>query len=160
MDAETASESSFDETAAMPGHLLRRCQQIAVSLFLKECRDVDLTPLQYAALTALEQYGELDQVTLGGLTALDRTTVGVVLRKLEARGLVTRRRSESDRRAKTIAITDAGRALTGAARPHVRAMQDRLMAPLSAAERAQLLDMLGRIAETHNAESRAPARPL
>ena len=37
----------------LPGHLLRRCHQIAVAVFLDECRDHDLTPPQFATLAAL-----------------------------------------------------------------------------------------------------------
>ena len=101
----------FGHVSAMPGHLLRRCQQIAVSIFLRECRDHDLTPLQFAVLSALIDSPPIDHVRLAGIAALDRTTIGVVARKLEARGLITRRTSDSDRRSKLIAITRAGRAL-------------------------------------------------
>ena len=84
----------------MPGYLLRRCHQIAVAIFLEECRDFDLTPLQYVTLAALDRFGSMDQVTLGGVTALDRTTILGVLRKLEERALITRTTSDKDKRAK------------------------------------------------------------
>lgn len=149
---------SFDETARLPGHLLRRCQQIAVSIFLQECRSFDLTPLQFAVLSALEQNGPIDQVRLGGLTALDRTTIGVVVSKLEDRGLAARRRSDKDRRSNVITISDAGRALLEAATPAALAAQARVVAPLDADEQAQLVDLLGRIAAGNNDESRAPLK--
>jgi DNA-binding MarR family transcriptional regulator len=142
----------------MPGHLLRRCQQIAVALFLQECREVDLTPLQYAVLRALDQHGELDQNRLGGLTALDRTTVSTVIGKLETRGLVARRRSRADRRHNAISITGAGTALLGRAQPAVDAAQDRILAPLAPGERQVFLDCLKRIADGNNLESRAPLK--
>jgi len=150
----------FARIGAMPGHLLRRCQQIAVSIFLKECRRHDLTPLQFAVLSALADSPPLDHVRLAGIAALDRTTVGVVARKLEARGLITRRTSDEDRRSKLIEITPAGRALVDAALPAVEAVQERLLAPLSAAERATLLALLARIAESNNDQSRAPLRAI
>lgn len=153
-----AAEGAFDRVGAMPGHLLRRCQQIAVSLFLKECRRHALTPLQFAVLAALDQSGPLDQVGLGGLVALDRTTVSVVVRKLEARGCVSRRVSQSDRRSKLIEITDAGRALLDAAWASVEQVQDRLLDPLSMEERDCLQAMLRKIADENNEHSRAPAR--
>jgi len=95
----------------MPGHLLRRCQQIAVSIFLQECKDWDLTQLQFVVLGALNDHGALDQTAPAGLTALDRTTIGVVVGKQIERGLVARRRSDSDRRANVITCTEAGRVL-------------------------------------------------
>ncbi len=154
----TAPRPGFDDTARMPGHLLRRCQQIAVSIFLQECRAFDLTPLQFAVLSALDQHGPIDQVRLGGLTALDRTTVGVVVRKLEERGLASHRRSDRDRRSKMISIAEAGRELLSAAADAVATAQARIVAPLSLSERDQLLALLDRIAAGNNDESRAPLK--
>ena len=34
-----------------PGHLIRRLKQIATALFLEETAELNLTPVQYAALT-------------------------------------------------------------------------------------------------------------
>jgi len=148
----------FAKTARMPGHLLRRCQQIAVSIFLQESRDVDLTPLQFVVLSALDDQGELDQARLGGMTALDRTTIGVVIDKLEARGLVDRRRSETDRRSKLITCTASGRVLLSRAIPIAERAQGRILSPLSPDEQAQFIDLLERVADANNAESRAPMR--
>ncbi|MEE8334150.1 MAG: MarR family transcriptional regulator [Alphaproteobacteria bacterium] len=148
----------FTQIGAMPGHLLRRCQQIAVSIFLRECRVHDLTPLQFAVLSALASGPPLDHIRLAGIAALDRTTVGVVARKLEARGLVTRRVSDTDRRSKLIAITDAGRTLIARALPAAEAAQDHMLAPLTAAERTTLLALLAKMADGNNEQSRAPLR--
>ena len=148
----------LDDLRATPGHLMRRCQQIAVSVFLDECRAYDLTPLQYAVLAALVKDGPDDQVRLGGSLALDRTTVSVVVKKLEGRGLVTRKPSEKDRRAKLISITPAGRKLVGQALPAVAAAQDRTLAPLTPAERSRFLDLLKKVADGNNQESRAPLK--
>lgn len=164
-DAEAAGAAKRARPAApvpvveMPGHLLRRCQQIAVSIFLQEARDFDLTPLQYAVLATLDQHGALDQGRLGGLTALDRTTIGVVIAKLEGRGLVARRRAEADRRFNAVTCTEAGRALLHRAEAAVATAQERILAPLAAGERRQFLGFLRRIAEENNDESRAPHRP-
>lgn len=40
-------DDSFEDMSFldMPGHLLRRCQQIAVAVFLEECRAFDLSPI-------------------------------------------------------------------------------------------------------------------
>ena len=43
---------------AMPGHLIRRAQQIAVAIFMEECAEFDLTPVQYAALVAIREIRE------------------------------------------------------------------------------------------------------
>jgi len=158
-DSDAASgEAGPDAVRTMPGHLLRRCQQIAVSVFLDECRDLDLTPLQYVVLATLRRTGPVDQAALGGQAALDRTTVGVVVRKLEERGLIRRGVSARDRRSKPISITADGEALVRRAGPHVEAAQARMLAPLDTDERARFVELLRKMADGNNAESRAPMR--
>ncbi|MDJ0947396.1 MAG: MarR family winged helix-turn-helix transcriptional regulator [Alphaproteobacteria bacterium] len=158
-DAGRAPSRDFAEITDMPGHLLRRCQQIAVSIFLQECRDLDLTPLQYVVLSALDHHGELDQNRLGGLTALDRSTISTVIGKLESRGLVARRRSKIDRRFNAITCAAAGRDVLHRAQPAVDAAQARILAPLEPDEQARFLAYLKRVADGNNQESRAPMMP-
>ena len=141
-----------------PGHLLRRCQQIAVALFLDECAPLNLTPLQFVVLSALADHGARDQASLGGLTATDRTTVQVVLGNLRKLGLVTLTKSRVDKRAKVVEITPAGRELMRAAIPLVERTQERIVAPLNRRERDTLTRLLGKIADKNNLESRAPLR--
>jgi MarR family transcriptional regulator, lower aerobic nicotinate degradation pathway regulator len=141
-----------------PGHLLRRCHQISVAIFLDECRAFDLTPLQYVILSALAAYGPMDKATIGGAVALDRTTVAVVVKNLDERGLVTTRPSDHDRRAKLIKITTKGLNLMSSAQNEVANAQERAVAPLTQRERTELLRLLGKIAEESNLLSRAPYR--
>ena len=74
----------------MPGHLARRFQQIAVAVFLAEVEGAgyDLTPVQYAALAAVGANPGVDQVTLAGLIAFDRTTITGVVDRLVQKGLI------------------------------------------------------------------------
>jgi DNA-binding MarR family transcriptional regulator len=143
---------------ATPGHLLRRCHQIAVAIFLDECQGFDLTPLQYVTLSALAAHGPLDKATIGGVVALDRTTIAVVVKNLEERSFVTTRPSDQDRRAKLIKITAKGLDLLSSVRAEVARAQERTLAPLAAKERAELLRLLRKIAEENNLLSRAPRR--
>lgn len=143
---------------SMPGHLLRRCHQIGVAVFLEECRNFDLTPLQFSVLAALARFGAMDQAGLGRVTALDRTTVLVVIGKLAGRGLVTRTQSTEDKRSKIVDVTDEGRELLARVLPHVAHAQERMLEPLGARERGQLLALLAKMAEGNNRLSRAPHR--
>jgi DNA-binding MarR family transcriptional regulator len=142
----------------MPGHLLRRCHQIAVAVFLDECAPFDLTPLQFAVLDALATDGPQDQVTLGGAVALDRTTISTVIRNLEQRRLLRRDRSARDQRAKIVTINAAGKKLLQQALDAVAAAQARIVAPLDAEETRQLLALLEKLATGNNTLSRAPER--
>jgi len=143
---------------ATPGHLLRRCHQISVAIFLDECQAFDLTPLQYVTLSALATHGAMDKATIAGAVALDRTTIAVVVKNLEERGLVTTRPSDHDRRAKLIKITAKGFSLVSSSQNEVANAQERTVAPLTHKERADLLRLLGKIAEENNLLSRAPHR--
>ena len=142
----------------MPGHLLRRCQQIAVAIFLDECEGFDITPPQFATLSALARHGPLDQSTLGGVVALDRTTIAIVLKNLRSRDLVEVRPSSADRRSKISRITEEGALLLKEIRGSVETAQQRILAPLPADEQADFLRMLTKIAHDNNAQSRAPRK--
>ncbi len=106
------------ELQDMAGHLIRRLHQISVSVFTERMRDAgfDLTPVQFATLAALEAHPDVDQATLAGLIAHDRVTIGGAVDRMEAKGLISRRVSPQDRRARRVRLTDAGRStlLTGA----------------------------------------------
>lgn len=155
-----AEERIFDEVRAMPGHLLRRFQQIAVGIFLKECREYDLTPVQFSILAVLAQTSPLDQISLSGFAALDRTTISVVVRRLAARGLVAREVSARDRRSKLISITEDGRALMRKVLPRVRRIQEIMLEPLEPAERELFKALLAKAVEANNLNSRVPLRGL
>lgn len=155
-DLRPVQNDAFRSFLDMPGHLLRRCHQISVAIFLEECRAFDLTPLQFSCLSALDQFGAMDQASLGGVTALDRTTIIVVLSKLEERHLLTRSPSDKDKRAKIVEITAAGRELVQAVMPSVEQTQERMLGPLTSRERNQLQGLLRKMAEANNLLSRAP----
>ena len=116
-----------------------------------------LSRLSHAVASATKRV-PIDQVGLGGALALDRTTIGVVVKKLEERGLVERSVSEKDRRSKPVSITKKGAGLIRDVLPSAEAAQDRMLAPLTASERAQFMRLLGKMANGNNSESRAPLR--
>lgn len=157
-DAPTDGRDELSELHSRPGHLIRRCQQIAVALFLDCCAGHDLTPVQYAVLKAVAASGTVDQTSLAGQVALDRSTVGTVIDRLATRGLLERTVSPTDRRVRHLAATPAGRRVLDAIQPAVDRTQERLLAPLTPEERTALLSALGKIAASHNEASRAPLR--
>ena len=62
---------SMDDVYSKPGHLFRRMQQIAVAIFMEECKGFDLTPVQYASLVAVRDYPGIDATRLSALIAFD-----------------------------------------------------------------------------------------
>ena len=144
----------------LPGHLIRRCHQISVALFFEECAAFDITPQQYAVLSALAGNDGVDQITLAGLAAFNRTTAGEIVERMELAGLLARRNSSLDRRMKNIFITESGRKLLADANAAVDRVQERLLTPLDPGERARFIEYLARIASENNELSRAPLRPI
>jgi DNA-binding MarR family transcriptional regulator len=157
-DMRDPRQEDHTDFRRMPGYLLRRCHQIGVAIFLDGCKQLELTPLQFGSLAALDRFGPMDQVSLGGVMALDRTTILVVLSKLDRCGLIERRPSDNDKRSRIASITDAGRSLLSKARPLVDDVQERILSPLTARERSRLVELLAKVADGNNDESRAPYR--
>ena len=134
----------------MAGHLIRRMHPISVSVFADHMvrEGIDLTPVQFAALSAIEERPGLDQATLAGIVAYDRATLGGVVERLEAKGLLSRRTSLADRRARELTITGAGERLLTKARPIARALQGDILAALAPPEREALIALLQKATRT------------
>jgi MarR family transcriptional regulator, temperature-dependent positive regulator of motility len=143
-----------------PGHLVRRFQQIAVAIFHAQVEEAgyDLTPVQYAALDAIRAHPGIDQATLAGLIAYDRTTITGVVDRLEQKGLLTRQPSCKDRRAHVLQITDAGRRTLRGMAPAVEAAQRIMLRGLSADEARQFMLLMRKAIDAANELSRAPLR--
>ena len=144
----------------MPGHLARRFQQIAVAVFLAEVEDAgfDLTPVQYAALATINANPAIDQITLAGLIAYDRTTITGVVDRLVQKNLVVRETSSRDRRARQLKITDEGRKTLRKITPAVESAQRTMLRGLTEKEAAELMRLLREAIAAGNELSRAPLR--
>jgi DNA-binding MarR family transcriptional regulator len=148
---------SLEDIHLLPAHLIRRCHQIAAALFHEECPG-NLTPVQYAALSVISRHEAIDQITLAGLTALNRSTAGDVIDRLEAAGLVLRGSKAGDRRINLVSLTPAGRERLRELEAPVKAVQRRLLAPLDDEEQEIFIRLLAKVANENNEMSRAPLR--
>jgi len=100
----------------------------------------------YRLLAALEEFGPASQAALGRGTGIDRSDVTAALVELEERGLVQRSVNPADRRRNVVSITAAGTRRLEELDAVVDAIQERLLAPLSAEERRQFVTLIRRIA--------------
>jgi DNA-binding MarR family transcriptional regulator len=111
-----------------------------------------LTPSQIVVLQIIAQEGEAGAGSIADTAQISQATVTVLLDKLEALKLVTRRRGEIDRRRVTAKVTDAGRKVL-AETPDV--LQNRFVARFERLldwEQAAVIAALERVAELLNAE--------
>jgi len=130
----------------LPGHLLRRCQQRAVDLFVAEVGDKGPTPPQFALLLAVLQNPGVSQAELVRSSGIDRSTLAELVRRMVDRGLLRRRRTPRDQRANALALTAAGTALIQAVFPAMLRAQSRILAPLPAERHAAFLADLALVA--------------
>ena len=144
------------ELESLPGHYIRRLQQIAVAVFLQETEVHGVTPVQYAALQTVGNLPGIDQRTLARTIGFDTSTIAGVIDRLEARGLLLRSASPEDRRVRLLSLTNEGRAVLDAVIPSMQRAQQRMLAPLPKAERAEFMRMLRTLVSANNELSRAP----
>lgn len=140
-----------------PGHAIRRLHQISVGVFLQEMADLGLTPVQYAALQVVANQPGVDQRTLARSIALDASTTGGVVDRLEARGWLERRTSPEDRRARLLFATEAGLQRLSDAIPGMLRAQTQILAPLTERQREEFMHLLHILVTQNNELSRAPS---
>lgn len=141
----------------LPGHHIRRLQQIAVAIFLQETEAHGVTPVQYAALQALANTPGIDQRTLARSIGVDTSTAGGVIDRLESRGLLVRSTTPDDRRVRLLTLTSDAHALLEALLPAMQRAQARMLEPLPERDRTEFMRMLRVLVTTNNALSRAPS---
>lgn len=155
-------EADRMEIYNMAGHLVRRMHQISVAVFADRMAalGIELTPVQFATLHVALSHPGIDQASLAGMIAYDKATLGGVVDRLEAKGLIDRKVSPKDRRARVLHITDKGRTLFDRVVPEVQDLQSDILTGLNKEESSQLLALLKKTTDAGNSLSRAPLKPL
>ncbi|MBR0926724.1 MarR family transcriptional regulator [Bradyrhizobium diazoefficiens] len=149
---------TIDAVYAAPGYLFRRMQQIAVSIFMEECKAFDLTPVQYAALIAIYTHPGIDATRLSAVIAFDRSTLGSVIERLQAKDFVERKPAPEDKRIKLLYLTKSGAAILREIIPAVERAQARMLEPLKPADRKTLMALMLQLVDLNNEASRVPLR--
>lgn len=115
--------------------------------------ELDLTPPQVAVLRVVGQQPGLNQQAVAARLGVLPSTVVTLVDRLEARGLVQRERSSTDRRQYALRLSASAADELRRLREVVRRHDEAMTAALDADERAQLLTLLQKIAA---AEGLAP----
>ena len=149
---------TMDAVYTAPGYLFRRMQQIAVAIFGEECKAHDLTPVQYASLVAIRTHPGIDATRLSAVIAFDRSTLGSVIERLEAKDYIERKPAREDKRVKLLHLTRQGVALLRDIMPSVDRAQARMLQPLKPADRKTLMALMTQLVDLNNEASRVPLR--
>ncbi|HSH96606.1 MAG TPA: MarR family transcriptional regulator [Roseimicrobium sp.] len=146
------------ELRRLPGHFARRVHQLAVALFVQEVGDLNLTPVQYSTLQTICNQPGIDQKTLANAVGYDTSTIAGVIDRLEARGLLVRTVSPTDRRARLITPTKKGLDTLEAVVPRMLKSQERLLEPLTKAERKEFMRLLQVLIDANAELSNIPTK--
>lgn len=122
---------------------LYACSKEIVRRYKTYLDKLDLTYTQYIVMMVMWEEKELNVKELGDKLFLDSGTLTPVLKKLEAKGYVTRERSKIDERTLIVTLTDSGKELREMAVDIPVGMRGCLK--LSDEEMVQLRTMLGKI---------------
>jgi MarR family transcriptional regulator, temperature-dependent positive regulator of motility len=150
-----AKQNKMAEVYDEPGHLIRRAQQIAVSMFHTTMGN-GVTPVQYCVLRVLRDHPGIDQVTLARLCALDTSTAADLAVRLEERGLVMRMMPMKSKRFRLLHLTPQGRELVNKLVPSSHVLARHLLAALTQQEQKVFVRLLKKFVHLNNEVSRAP----
>jgi DNA-binding MarR family transcriptional regulator len=128
------------------GYGIRRAQLAVYDDFIRSLAQWDITPPRFSALVIIGNNPGLKLTELANVLAVARSGAVILADTLEARGLIERRDSATDRRAWGLHLTRSGRALLEKTTDAVREQDERVGAPLTAAERETLLRLLRKVA--------------
>ena len=131
----------------LPTWLISRAYAHSHRLLAEGFATADVRGYHYRLLAALEDFGPASQAALGRRTSIDRSDVVAALNDLAGRGLIQRSPDADDRRRNVITITPAGSEQLRTLDQILEGVQEKLLAPLSARDRTQLIRLLGRLLE-------------
>jgi DNA-binding MarR family transcriptional regulator len=143
------------------GHLIRRSQQVHNALWVEEFAS-DLTSPQFGVLAVLAVRPGIDQVQLGELVSLDKSSTADVVARLAGRMWVARERDPADARRNVLALTPAAAVAFRHLVPMSQRVQERVVAPVPAGDRDGFLHSLRAVARFDSASiiGRSPRGPV
>jgi MarR family transcriptional regulator, transcriptional regulator for hemolysin len=139
--------------------LLSRASHNLMTEMTAALEDLGISPRAHAVLTTALA-GEHTQTEIARIVGLDKTTMVVTVDELEATGLAERRPSSTDRRARVIAVTEAGKQSVKQAEKVLDRVRDDVLSDLEPDERQAFLNALSRLACGRLAEPVACAHPV
>jgi DNA-binding MarR family transcriptional regulator len=149
-----AADEDLRALLSMPGYLIRRSKQVSTGIFMDACKEMDITPVQFSALSILAARPGIDQTELGEIAGLDSSTIADVIQRLERRVLLERT-GQGNRR--ICVLTPAGEQALARLRPLVARAQSHILAALTVREQKQLLRLLSKLNGVSNNHYTAPA---
>ncbi len=140
-----SNENDRNPMDLSPVHLLHRAGQCAAEIFAAEMGQEGLTPRQFTVLRTISENEGISQTGLVDLTGIDRSTLADLIRRLQKKGLIQRRRTKQDARAYAVKLTESGWAMLKAAEPGAERVDGRLLEALPESQRHEFMEALSTI---------------
>src|SRR5499433_3216241 len=154
-----SQNNPLEQLYRRPGFMIRRVHQIAVALFIEETGKLGVTNRQYGILFVLQHRPGIDQISVANLLGLDRSTTGMVLKKLEHDGVVVRSVGAHDRRRHSLQLTRSGEKLLSQLAEPAQKAQARALSAFTPREQALFLQLLDKFTRAFNGSTRVPLDP-
>lgn len=135
--------------AGKPSWLLTQAAGYASRLVIDGLAAVGARGYHYRLLAALSEYGPMSQVNLGRRSSIYTSDLVATINELAEGAYVERTPDQEDRRRNVITITDAGEQRLRWLDRQIEDIQENLLAPLGASERAELKRLLARMVDYH-----------
>lgn len=145
--------------AASPSHLLHRAEQLASDRFQSLVGD-SVTLRQYAVLAAIAERPGLSQNDLVRITGIDRSTITEMMRRMQARGWITRATSAADKRMQSVHLAASGSLILAAATPAAKAADAAVLKLLPRTKARTFLNILAKLAKLADEAADKEARHM
>lgn len=137
---------NFGPLAYWVGFNLRMAQEAAFQAFSRRSQEIGESPGRFATLTLIARNPGISQTELSLANGRDKSSLTPVVEDLVRRGLVERKRMDSDRRSYRLSLTGAGKKvltnMTRCARRHERNLDQ----VIGARDRKRFIQILKKIA--------------
>ena len=127
------------------GYALRRAQIVIFADFIHALAELDLRPVQFAVLVMIDQNPGASQSNVSEALGVQKANFVATITDLEKRGIVRRRKSDTDGRTYSLGLTSRGRALLQHAAELQSLHEARVVAQIGSEGRLQLLKLLERL---------------
>lgn len=147
---QTAAEAAAEGAGALDGIVgfhIRLAHGAVYRHFTETFADLGLTQKQVSLLWVVGDEPGVAQIALGQRLRMDRATTMTIVNRLEQRGYVQRRRSNSDGRKQALYLTPEGQAALAEAKSCIASHEAWLQARFSSDEVKKLVELLTRIHE-------------
>ncbi len=127
------------------GHLIRKAQQRHTAIFQQYCSDLQLTPIQFAALCVIVEKDSSSLTELVQATDIDQATIRGVVSRLKKQELIKLASDPNDQRKVMVQATAKGKKVLSQMVPVAQKITEKTLEKLNAPERVALFHLLEKI---------------